>query len=597
MQIELYAEDWLTSAGLVGLKRLFPDETENTPFGLKFDSEILEEVTERYFDYLLNNFSVAERQNKILTQALSRAERNPDTFKDIKKQVQRRMTEELKKVERYFPDIKETKELQETIEIVKKIKDKDDLPLLQEKKEVFIKILRMKQIHEKITLNFVKTVIMQPLFGQVSFLNVTHNKRSTEEHKEIMIKDYITPTILEIKWLDLLNEEEDIGALLTYLEENKDYKPFREWLRLFKKYDSVEQIKEYMEKEVPPCILFDNQYGTGNYEEMIFTPLGISLNKSLNFSWDLNKKQSVPLSALGRLILFMVPIGTAVYQRKIGFGAQSVYENFYGFLYSNDLFGDICQMNNQYKMKRLDENPFEEVIYDVLLESTEKAGKKQKKEMLLIEFHSNYESKKTLLDYYHMPNYVVDFFLQSGKTLRWIHLFDYREAFVRSILEGRDPKQVLFRYMREVIDSSRDGKNILMAVLERRRFLLLKKGVTDVKSNNKVVYHIFGQGQELRKALMGAQQVRESEAEGTYTASSDKKIRGLAYRLLNAAKARHKQNFLDTAYRMYLGVNLEIPTVLLNVLHEKNVDFETVSSAFISGLLSNEKLSEGEKEE
>ena len=95
MQIELYAEDWLTSAGLVCLKRLFPDETENTSFGLKFDSEILEEVTERYFDYLLNNFSVAERQNKILTQALSRAERNPDTFKDIKKQVQRRMTEEI----------------------------------------------------------------------------------------------------------------------------------------------------------------------------------------------------------------------------------------------------------------------------------------------------------------------------------------------------------------------------------------------------------------------------------------------------------------------------------------------------------------------
>lgn len=574
---------------LVGLKRLFPEEAEAIPTGIRFDMSHLEDITDRYFNYLLNNYSIAERENRITARSLSRIGSSTDTFKEAKKQVQKRMTDQLKKIVKYFPDLEATAELENSLEVVKKIKKQEELPLLEEKKDIYIETLRTEAIHDKLTLNFAKSVILSPLFGQVSFLNVVHNSKTISEQKEIMEKDYIRPAILETKWLELLNNETDMEKLRQFLEDHNDYKPFKNWLKVAKKLDTVTQMKTYMEGNIPPCILLEGQLGTGNFEEMIFSPLGTSLDKSLNFSWNLNKKQPVPLSALGRLILFMVPIGASVYQRKIGFGNQSEYENFYGFLYYNDHFANVYQTNNHYRSHRLNENPFEEVIIDVLQESTSKAQYK-KQEYMFIEFHSNYDSKKTLLDYYHMPAYITEFFLQSGKTLRWIHRYEYREAFIRSILDGKDPKQILFRYMKEVVNSNRDGINILMAVRERRRFQLLKKGVADVKENSKIVYHTFKQGQSLRRNLLGEQKAREAAMKGVYTAGGDKRIRGIAYRLLNASKAGHRKNFLDTVYRLYLGADMEIPTVLLNVLHERDADFETITSAFISGLLSNDNI-------
>ena len=39
-----------------------------------------------------------------------------------------------------------------------------------------------------------------------------------------------------------------------------------------------------------------------------------------------------------------------------------------------------------------------------------------------------------------------------------------------------------------------------------------------------------------------------------------------------------------------MTAGIEIPTLFLNVLHETELDFETIAHAFISGLISSEKV-------
>lgn len=594
MNIDLIAEDWSIMMGLVGLKRLFSKEVKSTDFGVSFDSSILEQIPERYFYYLLNEYSISNRDKDYLNKELEQAKKRPDQFGDIRKNIINRMSEQFKKVTKYFP---ETKGLDNIVENVKEIKSIDEIDKLQKYIDEFIKITSQTHINEKLTLNYAKSVVLYPLFGQVSFLNVANYGKTIKEQLDIMRKDYIEPALLEIDWVKLLNSGADLQAVIDFLEEKEDYPPFKSWLKKIKKCKTENEMYEYIQQEISHCLLIENMPGTYTYEEMVFSPLGTSVKNSMNFYWNLNKDEPVPISALGRLLMFLIPIGSVVYTRKQGFGNQAEYLSFYGFIFFQDKFEVIYQKNNNYKIQRTLGNPFEDIIIDLLKDNQEKAMMKDQS-FLILEFYSDYKSKKTLLDYYHMPAYSVTYFKEYANMLKWIDRYEYREAYIRDILKGIDPKQVIFRYLLDIVHQGRSGYGAFIATKERFRILNLKKGVEDakMKEKEKPVFHAFFEGKKLRKAILVDSNARMETAEKQYVASGNKKIQGIAYRLLNSVKAGQRQQFLDTVFRLHLGVGQDIPPILLNVLHEKDLDFETVATAFITGLLTNENQEKDKKE-
>ncbi|MCD8510981.1 MAG: hypothetical protein LRY73_14715 [Bacillus sp. (in: Bacteria)] len=63
--IQIDAEDWIISAGLIGLSRLFQeDDSMITQTGIKLTEHHFNDISERFFNYLLNNFSVVKRDVK-----------------------------------------------------------------------------------------------------------------------------------------------------------------------------------------------------------------------------------------------------------------------------------------------------------------------------------------------------------------------------------------------------------------------------------------------------------------------------------------------------------------------------------------------------
>lgn len=587
MKIELIADDWLMAMGMVGLKRLFEDEVEFTDYGIAFEHEIIEQIPERYFSYLLDLYDVAKRDKESLENELERMGNKAEQFKDIHKNIVHKMTEQKKKIDKYFSE----PGLDEVIAKAKSMKKIEEIDALRQCVKNFNDIISKKEINEKLTLNYVKSVILTPLYGQVSFLNISHNKKTIEEQLNIFRKDFIVPAILEIKWIKMIQEENEVKKIVAFLDENKSYPPFKQWLRVIKKAKNIEDIKHYMDKEVSGCTFIDGMPGTYTFEEMVFNPLGIPLNGAINFYWELNNHKPVPISALARLILFLIPVGTVAYRRKIGFGNQADFLTYFGFLHFQDKFEVIYQKNNEYKQYRLSGNPFDQIIIDLLKESQHKAAKKDET-YLFIEFYAEYPVKKTLLDYYHMPTYAVKYFKKYANSLKWIDRYDYREAFIRDVLKGIDPKQSLFKYFLDVIHGERDGYGAFIATRERFRILNLKKGVENVKEKDKLVYKAFFEGKNLRNAILKQSNERAQLAGGQYTASGNKRIQGIAYRLLNAVKAGQRHQFLDTVFRLHMGVGLDVPTILLNVHHEKDLDFETVATSFITGLLAKDEKEE-----
>lgn len=583
MRVNIYAEDWMICMGMVGLKRLLKDDIELTKFGLSFDIDVLEKLPEIFFEYMINEFDIAERDYERIKDNFKYAG-NEERFQQGLEQIKRTMVIQLKKVTRDFKDQPPEVELREIIENVKLIKKFKQYGLLEEYIEEYYRIMKTQDINEKLTMNYFKTVIMKPFYGQPSFLNVSKNDFTKEEQMDLFFEDYVKPVILEAKFQEQLSANQEPESIKDFLQENNDYKPFYGILRAIKKKETLEEIQGYI-ADLPRCTFIDGQLATTNFEEMMFSPLGVT-GKAFNFNWDLESRQPVPLSVLAKLILFLVPTGVAFYNRKDGFGGQGEYRTYAGFVMSDQPFTEIYRMNNSFKIKKKDDNPFDEVVYS-LLQDTQQRAKYVINQLFFLEIFSEYQTKKTLLDYYHMPPYIAEYFQKYGDKLRAIRPRELREAFTRSALKGIDPQEIVFRCLQVSIRRNSSGIGGYIAARELNRIQALKKGVRNMSKEDKRVYVVFKQGQELRDKLIKAGEDRAASSE-VYTASSGKKINAIAYRLLNAAKAGSKKNFMDTLFRIHMAADQKISSIFLNVLHEKDLTFEVVSSAFIAGLLSED---------
>lgn len=587
MTVTIEAEEWPMVAGLIGLSRVVGKENLTiTSRGIVLQAETLNGLAKKYIYQLIETFDVVKRDVQRMEQYLAQAQKNPEKIKDYVSQVHKLMKDQIDKIKKYYADTKEYAELLDVVQQVKGVKKEAELPIVQEAIRSYQRIASTPFIREKLTLNYIKAEILNPFFGQTSILQKSFYTKETEEHIQKIDEDFVQPAYYELQFAQCLKEAKDYTAIMSFLEKYQaDYKPFKDFLKAVKKSKSLEQVKTYFEQEVLHCSFIDGLVATQSFEEMMFSPLAFSKANSVNFNWQFEKKQPVPISAVARLILFMAPFGLTFYTRRMGSSQSSVPLRFAGLILSQQSFPNIINENNHYRQLRTEGSTFEEAIIGVLQESMEKA-KLINNAYLFLEVHSDYQKKKTLLDYYHMPVYLVKYLAKYGKVLRLLHHRELRDAFLRTVLKGIDPKQVVFAYLREAVTNSHHGEGACHAARERKRILEAKKGVSEMGKYDKLITYIYYQGVKLRQEYVHSRSTMDEG--GPYRASGRKKLEGIAYRLINATKAGNKQTFMDTIFRLYLGTSLEVPSFFVDAFKEEGLDFETMASVFIAGMLSQE---------
>lgn len=585
--IHIEAEDWMMTAGLIGLVRLFPEDKKMiTKTGAYITTEHLDELPTRYFNYLLTMFSVVERDVKRMSWYTNQLSRYPEKANQYAVDVRKTMNDQLKKVEKYFPDTEECHELRKVVESLKLVKKEEDAPKVEDAVKVYEQIMSTEFINEKLTLNYVKAIILGPFYGQPSFLQPTFNSKTKGEHEGKLCEDFTLPAKLELEFHGQLQEKIDFQHILRYLEEKQSYKPFKDWFKALKKKNESEEISNFFSEELFPCSFIEGLMATQSFEEMIFSPLALSKDKAVNFNWDFNKKTPVPISALARLLFFLVPIGLTFYMRRVGSQTASETLRFAGIVLSQQPFSETVKQNETYLvLRQKNGNSFGEAVATLLDDTTDKA-KKKKNSYLFVEVYSSYAAKKTLLDYYHMPTYLTAYLSQYGQAIKTMYHREFRDEFLRTALKGQDPKRILFDYLRLAVTEPFHADGAYHATRERRRIIEARKGVKDVAKQDGKIHFIYKRGAELRQTMTKA---RSGGEEGPYRASGRKKIEGIAYRLLNAVKAGNKNAFMDTLFRVYMAADLAIPSVFTESYKEEGLDFETIASAFIAGLLGGEQ--------
>lgn len=595
MGVFIEAEEWPIVAGLIGLTQLV-DENDITikQNGILVNTYSLQGLAAKYIFGLIERYNIAERDVSRMNWYITQMKKNPNKTNQWAIEIRKIMNDQLKKIKRYFPDLDQTIKIAGIVEEMKEIKKEEDIVKVEELVNSYYECASNKLINERLTLNYVKSMMLTPFFGQTSILQRTFASKNTDEHIARIEEDFVKPAILELQFAECLTESQNTEDIVKFLDENREYGLFKQWLKKIKKMKSLEDIRRFFQKDVLSCSFIEGMLATQSYEEKVFTPLAFSKENATNFYWEFDNKQPVPMSALARLIIFLSPIGMSFYSRKVGNEQSSDLLYFAGLIMSQQSFTTIKNINIHYQSLRSKEGTtFGEAIVNILKEYTDKA-QKIKNSYFILEIHSNYGSKKSLLDYYHMPAYLVEYLTEHGNSLKWLNHSDLRDFFLRQVMQGIDPVQVIFRYLREAITNPLYGQGAYFAVRERKRILNAKEGIEDMQRQDKLINYIYFRGIELRDQLVQSRDEKPNEDE-VYRASGRKKLEGIAYRLINATKARNKQAFMDTIFRLYLGTSLPVPGIFVDVFKEEGLDFETIASAFIAGMLSQEKLKNQEE--
>ncbi|MDO3413174.1 hypothetical protein QWJ34_25710 [Saccharibacillus sp. CPCC 101409] len=350
--IKLQMEDWMWTAGLIGLRRLY--ECDLSGYGLNstrfkvegtrmtLTEEHLESFSKRYIRYMIEEFNIVTRDVKRMEFWSKRAENFSERLKpaekdaqvkEAAKQIRAQINEQFKKVDKYFSGSPEHEQLQEIMETLKNCSGYDQRDVVKRSVEAYEKTMSTQAIKEKLTLNYMKAIIMNPFFGQTSILQPTFNAKSTDEHIAQIEKDFALPALHELRWYD-------------------DYKPFHDWRKAIKKMKDNNELSDYFQTQVLPCSFIDGMHATQSYEEMVFSPLALSKSKAFNFSWDFNRNLPIPISALARLVFLCVPIGMATYNRRLGTEEFNENKRFFGMLLTGRSFDTEYLENESYRSRR-----------------------------------------------------------------------------------------------------------------------------------------------------------------------------------------------------------------------------------------------------
>lgn len=560
-EIRVRMDEWFFTQALVGYKNIldaYGEKVKTTYDGIIVEKQHLEKMADAFFSFYLNEYSVAHREERILRGLHKQFKEGK---KGVKTPINQRLNAQKKSANRYFKDTKEGVKLAEFADLYRK--QKKYSPEMDEWMNGFIEMLHTDDIDEKLTSNFFKAVHLTPYFGQTSVLNVTHNRKTLEEQKDIFRNDFIDPIIAEWNLYESLknNDEEQVEQVFS----ETDYQPFNAIKRAFRK-KTIEEMKEYVQKNIPKCSLTDFPFGLRNFEEQVFSPLALSLKNARNMSWNANEKEYLPISSLARLLMFCSQAGATDTQGK------SVFV-FYG-----GSFDEIYQTNRSYAHFKSHNKTFDQIVFDLVREQKTKADYLNK-HYVIYEYESDYQAKKTLLDYMIMTPHVVKLFSDESELFNPVY-YTIKSDMIRFLLKGIDTKHFISEELRKKVKDNYPVFDMIRLIQIRHLNQIFSKGDLNVDSSieKRRIWALVKSAEKIKYKI------------------GLKKAQGIAYRLLNAVRSNDKHTFMDTVMRVYISSDLEMPGLLLEVLHEENMDFATVGNAWIAGLVSkpnNQK--EGEK--
>jgi CRISPR-associated protein Cst1 len=576
----LYLSDWFVNAGLLGFYRVLsqyhplPPQQINQNY-LEFSATVFEKFSEHFIEALIAKFSKYEQDRVWMDRRLNWA-LNPDRWKDSKDAIFRTIKSTLDKVKKKVDQKILTEDVLHKLDQLNKSKrNVKEHPDLKKVVDEYLQVLKQEKVNEEITLNYVRSSLSK-LFGQPSFLNpsFTGDKKSVVDKFH---KDYVIPVIQECEFMEWLQTAPTDSLDKALKKEKKRSNYFNQMQKHYKQYG-----------EFLPCSIFGNDFvGFQQIEEMHFIPLGIS-TKINNFFW--NGRETTLISNIARLVLFCIPLGVVSFQKKEQDYHQisdgSWVERF-GFVNADASLEELKHINENFAIKKDSNHPFTELMYDLLAETQDLASWILEN-ILYVEFSS--EGKGIHLEYFQLPQVLAEFFVgssRSGKFFKYINDRYFRNQIIQAILVRKEPYNLIYNHLRKQIKEGKPASDCYWSLIiyHRLKSFLMRRQNLSLGGQKKMIARkldkVFKEGEAI------AQYFRDNKKEN--------QLPGLSYRLMNACKSGNKQQFFDSMLRIYMSAQRKVDDLIINVFHERDLDFTEFGYTFVAGLQSEGKQEEKDK--
>lgn len=605
------SENWFYKLGIVGFNRIIKynkdfhdlaledyNYTVNDDY-IEFDISFLNDFPTYYYNYFINEYNVSHSMNEKLNRQIALAKQfvnsqDKDKFKERLKDIKKIIGERNKKIEKL--DVAEYKECKEIESKINKFKF-EQIDELEENINRYKEIVAIDYINNPMTVTYFKFVLYSNFFGQMSFLNICNNSKTIEEQKRIFFNDYLKPVIdaYSFKEVISLNDEKVLEKFIedkqqenkeSNIEDNEVDKVLNSFKKdLFgknRKVDSIETKLETLNK----CRLCDDNISFGsNYSDGNFIPLAISNKNSKNLLWNFNDE--FPICPLCKLILFCTPAGcTKIFKRYMDDKFDYNDKLYYGFVSIDGILDELIRQNDNFSNISKNDGMFETLLLDTIKQS-KKISEWQLQNILYVEFNADYKSKNSKLNYFNIPIYLAKFLKNDSEMLEKIKDSSERMKCFDAILKKDDLKHIIDLKLRDSIKGDPYALKDTINLIKLRNYInQYKKGCKKVakKEDNPIIKRIdalYFQGIDI--ANIYRQKNNENQ------------LSGISYKLLNAAKADNKKDFMDTIIRIYMSVEKEIPMLFLDAIKEEKLDFTEIAHSFITGL--NSKFKESNKED
>jgi CRISPR-associated protein Cst1 len=569
----VYLDEWFVNAGLLGFKKVLDQYANPTDYKvhaqfIEFNPTVLNSFATYFFEVLINQFSKYDQDRIYLNKCMSIAE-NSEKFSDMKTKVVARIKATKDKVKKSLPE--ESAPFETILQEIKSLSKSEDFSVLYEKINLYLNLLKKPIVNDMLTINYLRSVLGN-LFGQPSFLNPSFSG-SKHDFIQKFHQDYVEPVIEECKLLDWIKQQspEKLIPLLKDKKKTSTNVHEKELINTaLKQLSAVHQVME--------CSIQSDFMGVMQFEEMHFSPLGLSL-KNENIGW--NGSNTTYISNVTKLLLFCSPVAMVYYSKNIhaGYLMEADYIPTYAFVNLDVSIRKLEDANKRLANKRDAEHPYQEFMYDILME-VEDISKFALQNTLFVEFSN--EGKNCKLDYFHIPKKLALFFQEDAVELKRISHNRYRNFLIEAILKRKSLMIFITNHLRENIQSGKRAFDDFLAIVTRHK--LTKRLSEETKRDEDLMSHknlfkLYYEGQSISRYF--------------YDEEKENQLQGISYRLLNACKSGNKQLFFDTLMRLYLAANRTMPSTFLTIFHERDMEFVEVGYSFITGLQEQPK---GEKE-
>lgn len=539
--VKLYMEDWLYNSALVGLYNILKEAEADVTIGqdyIEFDSSLLENLEEKYFNYFINKYEDSLAWTKIVAFEDFLLYHKTTSFQEFN-------INNLEQLNNYITNI-----------IKRYIKSASyvsayaliniDLDILSlEKKISPIKLKKGEYIED-----------ILPQVGDLSnrLLEVINYVKRDESKKYLAAKNVVY-TIIKNGWngvcfLNPQTREKDM-----YIDyQNYFIKPTTEYLSM-----DTSKLKYN-------CFVCDRSMKDYNYDLSFINSIGFDVSRKSSHVWDFNN--DIATCPICRLVYTCIPAGfTYVYDQGIFINANSSMEN-------------IINVNNKIKIEILKEHEISKSItYRALVNSMDIQIRDSVKYDLADIQVVRYANEKYIFNI--LTRNILKIISESKDNLNSLVKASYKEIntyfniydlVIDSLLNNENLYLLIHKLLVYKLTMPKscyyNARQIINVMEINYRFM---KGVGYMENvENDIVKRANQQGYFLRK------EYKNKKAEG--------KMSGISYRLLNALKVNSKDMFMDTVLNCYLYVQKAVPAILLEGLKD-DVAFKTVGYAFISGLI------------